>query len=57
MIGCPLFRDSYGYQHVVLHITEDWRAVMEKVGSLLVDFSEPFDCLAFSLTVAKLAAY
>ena len=58
--GMSAFRSGYGCQHVLLNFTEDWRMAIEQrkhTGALLVDLSKAFDCLPFSLTIAKLAAY
>ena len=54
------FRAGYSCQHVLLHLCDTWRDALESrklVGILLLDLSKAFDCLPFSLIVAKLKAY
>ena len=54
------FRPGFSCQHVLIHLCERWRECLENhqtVGMLLIDLSKAFDCLPYSLTVAKLRAY
>ena len=54
------FRRGYSCQQVLLRFCDTWRRAVEErdvVGAVLLDLSKAFDCLPFSLIIAKLKAY
>ena len=54
------FRTEHNTQHVLLKMTETWRAMLNKgnkVGAIIVDLSKAFDTLNHNLFLCKLKAY
>ena len=54
------YRAGYSCQYALLRLIEDWKLALEQkkhVGSVLMDLSKAFDCLAHPLIIAKLRAY
>ena len=42
------FRQKHSCQHVLLHMTEEWRKALDKrqsIGAIFMDLSKAFDCL------------
>ena len=53
-------RKTYGTQHVLIRLVEDWRSKLNNdylVGAILMDLSKAFDCIPHDLLIAKLHAY
>ena len=54
------FRSRYSTQHALLNLINKWHSYLDNsgvVGTILMDLSKAFDCLAHELTLAKLHAY
>ena len=55
-----VYRKNYSTQHVTTRLVEEWREHLDKtfvVNEVLTDLSKAFDCIAYELLIAKLAAY
>ena len=54
------YRKGYSCESVLLHLTEDWKGVLDKnsvVGTVIMYLSKAFDLIPHDLLLAKLSAY
>ena len=54
------FRQGYNTQHALFPATETWKRCLDTngiAGSILIDLSQAYDCIAHDLLIAKMEAY